>query len=175
MATVASLSRKSSAAASAAAADTVRHDDSRMSNSRTPTAHAASHATAGSDPVTPAAIGAATSGHTHSAAAVYAAPRDGGTVSTAQNVDGTLAGDAYYVVTANVVFTPTGSPLGRRMVIKAQASGASRTPSLSGVTLPASGGPTSLSQALTTGQTVSWALEYCPLEAAWILNAVQVV
>lgn len=32
--------------------------DSRLSNARTPTAHAASHATAGSDPITPASIGA---------------------------------------------------------------------------------------------------------------------
>lgn len=32
--------------------------DPRLTNSRTPTAHAASHAAAGSDPVTPAAIGA---------------------------------------------------------------------------------------------------------------------
>lgn len=36
MATVGSLSRKSSAAASASAADTVRHDDSRLSDSRAP-------------------------------------------------------------------------------------------------------------------------------------------
>jgi hypothetical protein len=36
--------------------------DSRLSNARTPTAHAASHASAGSDQVTPAAIGAATAG-----------------------------------------------------------------------------------------------------------------
>jgi hypothetical protein len=33
-------------------------NDSRLSNARTPTAHAASHASGGSDPVTPAAIGA---------------------------------------------------------------------------------------------------------------------
>lgn len=33
-------------------------DDSRFSNARTPTTHAASHASGGSDPITPAAIGA---------------------------------------------------------------------------------------------------------------------
>ncbi len=43
----------------------VRADDSRLSNSRTPTAHASTHATAGSDPIAPADIGAATAGHTH--------------------------------------------------------------------------------------------------------------
>ncbi|MER6778486.1 MULTISPECIES: hypothetical protein [unclassified Streptomyces] len=37
-------------------------DDSRLSNARTPTAHASTHASAGSDPVTPAAIGAYTTG-----------------------------------------------------------------------------------------------------------------
>ena len=40
-------------------------NDTRLSDARTPTAHASTHAAAGSDPVTPAAIGAATSGHNH--------------------------------------------------------------------------------------------------------------
>lgn len=40
-------------------------NDSRLSDARTPTSHAASHASGGGDAVTPAAIGAATSGHTH--------------------------------------------------------------------------------------------------------------
>lgn len=43
----------------------VRNDDARNSNARTPIAHASSHASGGSDPVTPGAIGAATAGHTH--------------------------------------------------------------------------------------------------------------
>ena len=38
----------------------LRSDDPTLTNARTPTAHASTHATAGSDPVTPAAIGAYT-------------------------------------------------------------------------------------------------------------------
>jgi hypothetical protein len=41
------------------AASGVRNDDTRLSNARTPTTHASSHATGGSDAITPAAIGAA--------------------------------------------------------------------------------------------------------------------
>lgn len=43
-------------------------DDSRLTNSRTPTSHAASHSSAGSDPISPASIGAANLSHSHSAA-----------------------------------------------------------------------------------------------------------
>ncbi|HEY9473940.1 MAG TPA: hypothetical protein VIS06_08825, partial [Mycobacteriales bacterium] len=39
--------------------------DTRLTDARPPTLHAGTHATAGADPVTPAAIGAATTSHTH--------------------------------------------------------------------------------------------------------------
>lgn len=45
-------------------------NDARLSDARTPTAHASSHASGGGDPVTPAAIGASATGHTHGAADV---------------------------------------------------------------------------------------------------------
>jgi hypothetical protein len=47
----------------------VRADDARLSNARTPTAHATSHAAGGSDPLTPAAIAAAPVGRLISAGA----------------------------------------------------------------------------------------------------------
>lgn len=40
-------------------------NDSRLTDARTPTVHASTHATAGSDPVSASSIGAATTGHTH--------------------------------------------------------------------------------------------------------------
>ena len=56
-------------------------DDSRLSNARTPTAHAASHASGGTDPVTPAAIGAL--------------PATGGTISGNLVVTGNALGQDF--------------------------------------------------------------------------------
>lgn len=49
--------------------DAVSTTDPRMTDARTPTAHAATHASGGTDALTPAAIGAAAAGHTHTATA----------------------------------------------------------------------------------------------------------
>lgn len=52
-------------------------------DARAPQAHAASHGSAGADPVTPAAIGASPTGHTHTAAQVSDATATGRSVLTA--------------------------------------------------------------------------------------------
>ncbi len=60
-------------AIAAAASSYVVSDDARMSNSRTPTAHAPSHASNGSDAVPPASIGAATTAQVNAVADAAAA------------------------------------------------------------------------------------------------------
>lgn len=53
------------ATGNAAASEAVLGSDTRLSNQRTPTAHASSHSTLGDDPIDALAIGAAPSVHTH--------------------------------------------------------------------------------------------------------------
>lgn len=58
-------------------------DDSRLTNARTPTAHAATHATGGGDEITPAAIGAAPLSHTHTASQISDSTATGRALVTA--------------------------------------------------------------------------------------------
>jgi hypothetical protein len=61
----ASMSVPTSPGTAANAAQLVRGDDPRLADSRTPKSHASSHLPNGSDPITPAIIGAALAEHTH--------------------------------------------------------------------------------------------------------------
>ena len=64
-------------------------NDTRFTDARTPTAHAASHSTGGTDPISPANIGAAPAAHTHTAANISDSTTVGRNVLTA--VDGASA------------------------------------------------------------------------------------
>ena len=75
----------------------VDDDDVRLSDARTPTDHAVSHGSAGSDPVRPAAIGAATS------------------------AQGSLADTA--VQPADIAPLPTGGVTGDLFIVRQTASG----------------------------------------------------
>jgi hypothetical protein len=91
-------------------------NDSRLSDARTPTAHAASHATGGGDAVTPAAIGASATGHTHTAALVPFAPvglTDAATIATDAS-----AGNHFRVTltTNRILGNPTSATDGQRVL-----------------------------------------------------------
>lgn len=111
----------------AATGDLVSDDDPRLSDARTPTAHADSHASDGSDPITPADIGAATSGHTHSPSLVPFAPvtlTDGATVNTDAS-QGTLF--RLSMGGNRTLAAPSNPADGQRAIWAVTASGADRT------------------------------------------------
>lgn len=98
-----------------------------------PAAHAASHASAGSDPVSPVSIGAATSGHTHSPAIKPFPPvtlADAATIAT----DASL-GTHFRVTltTSRALGAPTNPTDGQVAVWEVLASGATLTLTLNTV------------------------------------------
>lgn len=71
-------------------ANVVLTGDSRLADARTPTSHASSHATGGSDAITPSSIGAAAASHSHAASDITS-----GTVATARLGSGTASSSTY--------------------------------------------------------------------------------
>ena len=125
--------------------DKVDDDDARLSDARTPTAHAVSHGSAGSDPVTPAAIGAATSAQ-GSLADTAVQPEDLTTVDVnTQTASYTLVlADAGKVIemdvaTANNLTVPPNSavafPVGTVLEVYAYGAGATTIVAGAGVTV----------------------------------------
>lgn len=106
---------------------------------------------------------------------VYAAPRSLGNATGAVNTDCSVAGDAVYTLTGDATFTPTGTNDGRMVLIKGKASGAQRIMSLpTSVKLATTGGPTSRSLTVPTGDMGQFAISYDALAAAWLLHSAQV-
>lgn len=111
---IADLPVASSGASSATAL--VRADDSRLANARTPTTHATTHATGGSDPITPANIGAAAASHSHGIADLPVATSGTSSATQLVRADDTRLSDARTPTThthspnvQRIVFTTAGT------------------------------------------------------------------
>jgi hypothetical protein len=165
-------------------ADYVLTNDSRLTGARTPTAHSLSHASTGSDPITPLSIGAASQVHSHPASEVisgqFTSDRLPSVLSSVRTGSGAgnLATDAA-LVGNNRNFTATGD-----VAVQAPTSGVDRQ--VIQYALLASGGSRTISFAaairrpgdlvgsfsVPSGQLMRFSLEYSALISAWVLTAV---
>ena len=92
--------------------DAVASSDSRLTDARTPTAHKSTHATGGTDALSPADIGAATVSHEHSALAITSGVIDPARLGSGAASNTTfLRGDSSYAPVSEVYeFTRTSKP-----------------------------------------------------------------
>jgi hypothetical protein len=98
-------------------------NDSRFSDARTPTGHHSSHNTGGGDPIAPADIGAATSGHTHTPPTPY------NFTYAATYAPNWANGEHHWcALTGNITIQePTNVPSGKTLRLSLTASSAPRT------------------------------------------------
>jgi hypothetical protein len=169
----------------------VRRDDARLADARTPTAHASSHASAGSDPLAAADIGAAASVHTHDATDITAGtlsalrlpPRPFGTATQTTTGTGSynldLSGAGFqlplrFKVIANhntgmnVPTNPTGD--GQTVRVTCYANTAQRTFTFA-AGFDLSTGITSRTVTIPSGQQMFALIEYSSDMAAWVITA----
>ncbi len=117
--------------------------------------------------------GKATTGHTHTAAAVPVPPRTMSAAATA-SVDGAVAGDMQITCTGDTVITPTGTPDGRMLLVECLASGAQRVPSVA-TSVRLNGNVPSRSLTVPAGRVGIFGLRYSSLAGGWLLMAADIV
>lgn len=154
----------------------VRRDDPRMVNARDPNAHATSHGSGGSDPISPASIGAASLSHTHTQQQISVSAR---TVTPSELSSLTpLSGVALDVVsctlTANTTVSPQSGTDGQIVRIRMVASGGTRSPSV-GTSVRLGTGITDRAMTIPSGQVGVFGLEYLSVISAWVLFSEYVV
>lgn len=117
------------ASGNAASGEVVKGNDGRLSDSRTPSAHASSHASAGSDPVT-LAQSQITNLTTDLAAKRAIAPRVNGTTSSSAPTPDADTTDMYELTalaTAPTFGAPSGTPVdGQKLLIRILDNGTAR-------------------------------------------------
>lgn len=137
--------------------------DARLTDARTPTAHASTHASAGTDPIAPADIGAAAASHSHSAADVTS-----GTLATARGgtgVDGSAAANGALLIGNGTGFTAATLTAGSNVTITNGAGSITIASSGGG----ASGALTDLSDVTITTPSTGQVLKYNGTE--WVNQA----
>jgi hypothetical protein len=110
-----SVSTRTPKTGNASSTEVVLGNDTRLTNSRTPTAHAASHAAAGSDPITPASINAGYALEVRSSTVISSDT----TLTAGRNIQQQI--DSYSTANLNLTLPITGNQNGDTFIILPRA------------------------------------------------------